>query len=315
MANLIADNSRRDRAQLILVTAFALAAIFLGLAIIVNSAIFTENLATRSENVDSTEALEYRHSVTQLTAEVIGYANEFNSSSEATIQQNVSRGVGAINDYSAIQQARGGAAVALELNSSTNGSRIFQTDGTDFTANDSNGDWTLATNVEQTRAFEINVSSVGSGFAVVVNGTDKWRVEIESSEIEVSRSHGASGTCPVSVPLETVDLTGGTVNGEPCPALVDTSSGEPLHFGAGVSGDYAIEFENPQDIEGDYSLVVDNSTTGLDAVNNDNYADDSSPGDNPQVTPAMYSAVVRMEYRTPDTDYQTMVRVAPGEPR
>jgi hypothetical protein len=312
MANLTGPH-RSDRAQLILVTAFALAAISLGLAIIVNSAIFTENLATRSENVDSTEALEYRHTTTQLTAEVMEYANTFNSSSEAALWQNVSHGVRAINDYSGIQQSRSGAAIALELNRSTNGSRIFQTDGTDFTANGTtSGDWTLATNVEQTRAFEINVSSFpGNGFAVVVNGTDEWRAEIDSSGIDVERPSGASETC--SVTPETIDLTGATVNGEPCPALIDTTTGEPLQFGAGVSGDYAIEFENPDDIEGGYSLVVDNSS--LDAVTNDNYADDTSPGNNPQVTPAIYSAVVRMEYQTPEIDYRTMVRVAPGEPR
>ncbi len=317
MADLIpGDDRRSDRAQLILITAFALAAIFLGLAIIVNSAIFTENLATRSENVDSTEALEYRHSTTQVVGNVIGYANKFNStgSTPDPVWRNVSRSIGELNDYTGIQQSQSGAAVALEFDSTTNGSRIFQTDGTDFTANGSSGDWTLATDVEQTRAFEINVSSFpGNDFAVVVNGTDEWRAEIDSSGVEVERSNGASESC--SVTPEIIDLTGGTVNGESCPALIDTTTGEPLHFGVGVIGDYAIEFENPGDIDGDYSLVVDNSTSGLKAVNNDNYADDSSPGDNPQVTPAMYSAVVEMQYQTPELEYVTLVRVAPGEPR
>ncbi|WP_436900410.1 hypothetical protein [Halovenus halobia] len=314
MANLSpGDDRRSDRAQLILVTAFALAAIFLGLAIIVNSAIFTENLATRSENVDSTEALEYRHSTTQAVGNVIGYANKFNSTGTdpTPVWRSVSRSIGELNDYTGIQQARSGTAVALELNSTTNGSRIFQTDGTSFESNRSNASWTLADNVDQTRAFEINASNIDNPFSVIVNdSSNTWEAEIDSGSITVTRPSGASETC--SETIETVDLTDGTVNGEPCPALIDTENGEPLHFGAGVGPDYTVRFENADEIFGNYSLVVDNTSL---SSSNDNYADVGGPGDGPRVTPAMYSAIVEMHYQTPEIEYHTLVRVAPGEPR
>jgi len=309
------DDRRSGRAQLILVTAFALAAIFLGLAIIVNSAIFTENLATRSENVDSTEALEYRHSTTQVVGKVIGYANEFNSTSETTIWRNVSSGIGEINDYSGIQQSRDGAAVALELDSATNGSRIFQTDRTSFESNDTAEDWTLATNVDNTRAFEINVSSISGKFFVLANDTTsltpEWVAAINATAVVVSRPSGAGDACSVSA-VETVDLTRARINGEPCPALRDDRTGSSLQFATGAGDGYAIEFENADEITGNYSLIVDNRT--LDSTN-DNYAAVGGPGDGPQVTPAMYSAVVAIQYQTPEIEYQTLVRVAPGEPR
>ena len=56
MANLRDD----DRGQIILVAAFAIAVIFVSLALIVNSAIFTENLASRGETAGSDGALSMR---------------------------------------------------------------------------------------------------------------------------------------------------------------------------------------------------------------------------------------------------------------
>lgn len=319
MADLSRETRAVDRGQLILVTAFALAAIFLGLAIIVNSAIFTENLATRSENVESTEALEYRHEVTQFTGNLVEFANENNNSNEESIWRNVNDGIQDLNDYSGIQQARSGEAIALSLDSSTNGSRIFQTDASAFESNESSGEWTLATEITRTRAFEINASGFNSSedFAIVANdtdnvGNDEWKLTISSSTLTVDRSSGDSDSCSVGT-VETVDVTAATVNGEVCPALQNTKDGEDLHFAAGIDNEYEIRFENPSDIEGTYRLVVDNKT--INPSTNDNYAESGDPGSGPHVTPAMYSATVRLEYETPGLKYETDVRVAPGEPR
>ncbi|WP_336327733.1 hypothetical protein [Halovenus sp. HT40] len=313
MADL--SSGQRDRGQLILVTAFALAAIFLGLAIIVNSAIFTENLATRSENVDSTKALEYRHGVTQFTGEVIGFANENNATTNETIRRNVTDGIRDINDYTGIQQAQRGTGIALELDSSTNGSRIFQSDAGTFENNETTADWTLATDVTRTRAFEINVTTHSTGdFTVAVEDTDssdEWDLTISNSTVTVDRSGISTESCSVGT-VETVDVTAATVNGEVCPALQDTEAGEDLYFAAGIDDEYEINFENADNIEGTYSLVVDNAS--LDGSTNDNYAEVDGPGSGARVTPAMYSAILDFEYETPEVEYETDVRVAPGEP-
>ena len=312
MADLSTD--QRDRGQLILVTAFALAAIFLGLAIIVNSAIFTENLATRSENVDSTKALEYRHGVTQLTGGVIGFANEHNASTNETIRRNVSDGIRDINDYTGVQQAQRGTGIAIELDSSTNGSRIFQSDAGTFENNETTEDWTLATDVTRTRAFRIAVTEHSTDdFVVAVEdtGTDEWELTISNSTVTVDRNGVSTESCSVGT-VETVDVTGATVNGEVCPALQDTKSGEDLQFAAGIDDEYEISFEDADNIEGTYSLVVDNAT--LDGSTNDNYAEVDGPGSGARVTPAMYSALLDFAYETPEVEYETDVRVAPGEP-
>jgi hypothetical protein len=314
MAHLNRDAGERNRGQLILVTAFALAAIFLGLAIIVNSAIFTENLATRSENVESTEALEYRHAVEQFTGNIIEFANEHNYTSATAIRENVTDGVGDSNDYGGIQQARSGTAIALEFDRWTEGTRIFRDDDGTFENNESSEDWTLATAVRQTRAFEINVSANSGGFQIVANDTDtssdEWTLTVQSSEVEVNRNGVPTESCGDGT-VESIDVTSGTVNGEVCPALEDTESGEDLFFAAGVD-EYEIRFENADDIEGRFRLVVDN--TSLDAGTNNNYAELNRPGEGARVTTAMYSARINFEYETPKIEYQTAIRVAPGEP-
>ena len=58
-----ATDGRRDRAQLMLVTALALAVVLVVLVLLVNTAIYTENLATRGVDVGADDALEHRAAV------------------------------------------------------------------------------------------------------------------------------------------------------------------------------------------------------------------------------------------------------------
>jgi len=318
MANLAALLSRRrncsSRAQLILVTAFALAAILLGLAIIVNSAIFTENLATRSENVESTEALEYRQGVTQFTGEVIDFANEHNHTSHETIRDNVTIGIEDTNRYTGVMSSEDGAGLSVTFDDYTDGARIFQDTGDDFANNQSEPDWTLAEDIENTRAFTLNTTEIGPGTFTVVAAdsasTDEWRLDIEEDEIEVTHQ-GETESCDYDV--ADVDLTSGTVNGETCPALIDTENGEPMQFAAGFD-EYDIRFEDGDVIrEGNFSLVVDDDD--VDTIRDDDYAEIDGPGDGPYVRPAMYSARLGLEYETSRVNYETDVFVAPGEIR
>lgn len=321
MADLVALAGGKDepasRGQLILVSAFALAVIFLALAVVVNSAIFTENLATRSENVESTEALDYRHSIEQSVGDLIGYVNEYNATSNTTLRQNLSAETQNLTVYTGIQQVERGAAVSLGLLDTTNGTRIFQNSNSEFTSNESNDDWTLAESVSNTRAFKIRDASVDDNFTVIANDTTssdpEWEMVLDGNteEVVVTRDGFPSEVCSPSGEIESVDVTGATVNGEVCPALIDTKSGDSLRFASGISGGYAIEFEDGDEIEGNYSLVVDNASTA--AIRDDDYAKIGGPGNGPYATPAVYSARVAMDYETPRLEYQTEIVATPGE--
>ena len=315
MADLDHRSQSRSRGQLILVTALALAAIFLGLAVIVNSAIFTENLATRNENVESTEALEYRHSVTQYMGEVVEFANEHNHSSHATIRDNVTDWTVDAELYTSIQQAEDGVGLSLETVGDREGARIYQTDGGRFEDNGTNEDWTLVTDVETTRAFTMNVSSISGSFEVVADdGTDQWKITVTDDDLTVSRTGVPDQTCSYTS-LDSLDITGATVNGEACPALVDTGGGESMRLADALDDEYRIEFDDGDAIQGNYSLVVAGSS--LDDAGtiqtNRNYAAVDGPGTGPYVRPAMYSARFDLEYQTQRVLYETEIVVAPGE--
>ena len=85
MANLSED----DRGQLILVGAFIIAAAFIVLALVVNSAIFTENLATRDDVPGSQDALEFRDEVHQGVSNVIEGTNQNNGQTETDAEESV----------------------------------------------------------------------------------------------------------------------------------------------------------------------------------------------------------------------------------
>ncbi|MCL7418278.1 MAG: hypothetical protein M8354_10625, partial [Halalkalicoccus sp.] len=65
-----------DRGQLILVTGVTIAVILVALVVLLNTVIYTENLATRGIDSGADDALEYRATVVGSVGELIEYENE-----------------------------------------------------------------------------------------------------------------------------------------------------------------------------------------------------------------------------------------------
>ena len=65
--------STRDRGQMILVGAFALSMTFVALALLLNSAVYTENLASRSIDAGASEAIEFREEARAATVGILEY--------------------------------------------------------------------------------------------------------------------------------------------------------------------------------------------------------------------------------------------------
>lgn len=321
-----------DRGQIILIAAFALAVTFVSLALVVNSAIFTENLASRGETAGSDDALVVRHEIQQSVGESITYANAYNVSTEDRQAANVSESVAAISSAISTQQAATGKIVTID------GPTAFE-NGTRIRDNTSGGgstfvgpppadasDWEVATNVEQTRAFRLNVSDPANGVVGgdnfggprddefqlnVTDGSDTWRVNVTEDgssgpiTVGVKEPDGDEGICqaPSSRDYVIVDLTRGLVGDEPCPHL---------DFGAGVDPTYKITFNNSDNIRGNYSVVLGESASPN--VDIERLSLVANP-DDPYITNAIYSANVTYRYDGSAITYNTSVRVAPGEPR
>ncbi|MFB6085135.1 MAG: hypothetical protein ABEJ94_12915 [Halorientalis sp.] len=305
----MADLSGDDRAQVLLVAGFVLAASFVALTLVLNSVIYTENLATRGADARGTDAISYRNDVTEGLEPIVVAVNR-NGSSRSVIRDELSRAVVSTSRRAAQFQVLRGISANTTLVSITWGTRIGQNQTGNFT-NSTDGpvasDWTLASDVEATRSARINVtestelaSKTSDPLMLRVTDGTTWTLTLfenasGNTAIEVDPPSEPSRICSAGE-NPTVGLTAGTFNGTDCPAL---------EFGEGVAAPYDIAVENGDAFQGTYSLVVRGGT-----VDSTNYG--TAP-EVPFALPAVYAATVHVEYQSSSLTYATDARVRPGE--
>jgi len=295
----------RDRGQIILVTAFALAVAFVALSVVINGAIFTQNLATRGDTAGGGDALQQRHQAEQVLGDLVEHVNaNYSGSGETDTRTHEFRNATSdLSNASSYQQSVSGRAVDYTYAGASNGTRIVN--GSDTFENASGSeDWVVAENVPDTRQFDMQVNtsvlpSLTGAFAVnVTNGSHSWQMEVyqgtvsEDINVTVTTGTGETRSCAATGSEVDINVTAGLLDGQPCSAL---------EFGKNVSGDYDIVYNNSDSIKGSYSLVV-NTTSGIGDVPNGNDEE------------VLYSATVDYTYRTANLVYETDIRVAPGEP-
>jgi hypothetical protein len=308
-----------DRGQIILITGLTLAVLFVAVVLLLNTVIYTENLATRGVDAGGAEAVEFRDgSVDDLTG--ILYREHRNATGNATdgflaSADRYGRTVGEI-------RARDGVVADVRVNASTVEPGYFvaqnETDAgfQNMTAPDgTTTDWTVAGNATEARNFRLTVDpgslsgSAGTAFTVVADGTaagtnETWSVALSNAtggNLTVTVDNGTATVAETFAPgpdgNHTVDLTGGAVNGEPFAALVWA---EGVQTG---SDPFDVRYENGGEARGTYHLVVDDRDDG------------ASPGrpSRPYVVEGIYSVEVEVLHRTPGLTYGDTVRLAPGE--
>ena len=328
MAHLSGD----DRGQIILVAAFALAVIFVAMALIVNSAIFTENLASRGETSGADGALSMRADVSANVGEGIEAANRNSSGSVDAVKASIRN----ISKQTGKQSARSGRVVDIAYLSSRDGERIYQSDGSRFDNETGTNDYVVASGVSRaadgngTRAFVIEAETIdatdnSSAFEIKaqksgLSSGDSWRARIwrngtDAVHVRTLKNNGSMTIvedCEVTRDSSStdfdIDVTGGTIEGEGCDALATAPTGQSFHFaagtGVGTTDSYDISFANADQIAGNYSLVVfDDGGLSLPSLSSSLESDT-----------ALYEVTVRYTYLTADLRYETDVRVAPGEP-
>ncbi|AZH24986.1 DUF7261 family protein [Haloplanus aerogenes] len=304
----MADVSDRSRAQLLLVGALALAVVFLSLSLLLNSVIYTENLATRQTHADTEKATTFRTAVVDGLGGAIGHANRRNTTSFADRRDAYRAAVDDLIPILANHSATDGVAADVDRQGVQEGTRLVDDDATSgIVDQDGSGTWTMATD-SKVRAFRLNVTSVSGDVTITFDDGTAQDVVIAAAGPSV-RVDGES--CA----LETgrIDIGAGTVDGEYCAPLAD----------ARPTGNVNVTVENGGSIETTYSLVVDRNQAGFrTAVDTANYPTQCTPpsstyastdaGD-PYTTPAVYAATARISVATQDLDYGRDVRAAPGE--
>jgi hypothetical protein len=302
-----------ERGQIILVAAFALGVIFIALAVVVNTAIFTENLATRSESTDGSDALEYRHEVEQSVEDILESVNN-NDGDAGSFETNVSD----FNSQGAFWQASDGRIVTVGSLSTVDGERFSNSTGT-FVNESGNTSWNLTTDIEDSRAIRINITdhselenSEADGFRLgLQNSNDRdeyWNLTVWADSgasgdvvnITVREPGGNTDTCSTTRSEPVIDVTDGTLAGEPCGALRFDGDTE-MWYGSGLNDQYRIQFFRADEINGSYEGVVEDGGA----------SSEHTPSD---IDSVIYSGTVRYTYETNSVKYETNVTAAPGEP-
>lgn len=319
---------RRDRGQLILVTGIVIAVAMVALVLLLNVAIYTENLATRGTDVGESDALSYRSTVIGGTGGALDRENFQDYVDRGNLEENVTADIGELDRLLTRTEVDSGASASI--NQSTvnyaDGELVRQTDSSrNFT--DESGllvNWTVAFNTSHSRKVAATVnrsalvtandSDLAGTYRLVLSAnlsTTEWHAYVyenrSTGEIAVAVKNGtesisnATEVCSVDADNATVGFTNGTLAGEPCPGL---------DWARGLSPPYDIEHRNGDNVAGTYHMIV--RTEGGGSLNLPLLND--LLGGSPYRVPAVYSVTTQVSYETSELEYHTTVRVAPGEP-
>lgn len=339
MAHLRGLDGRRgddemSRAQLILVIGFLLAVVFVALAFLLNSVIYTENLATRSESARASHALGVSNDVATGTGNVIGYANEHNTSGAsdpspyADLESELANGVGEMQHLAGRQALASGGVVNLTVVSYNRGTWI---DGSgaasNYTTGSGAGDWQLVDDADGVRSVRFHVTnpdklpntapSIGgvsmANFTVVASdGSATWRMELFHDRagkvdevsgpgyvVEISDGDGTMHYCRVADSATDfwINVSEGTVGGTDCPGLAFDESLEAVSD---------VSFENGGSGYGTYRLMVDKP---IGSVASAPYNATGSPP--PVRRTSIYDATIHVAYETRGVYFDTDRHVAP----
>ena len=315
MADVSPDSdSPTDRGQLLLVTALALAVLLVTVALLLNTAIFTENVATRETTADGRAAIELRGEAVTAVDDLIETENRVGGGDPGDVESAVDA-MGPLVDR---ERARHGTIGNLSRNGSATPGRLLRWTNPDTARpfDDPGAGWRLVDSLAESRAFTVELTDVRSltdpsgtvienqAFGVrFVNDTagnrtlylyeDGGRLIVERATETTPPSQqcaidAGSGTM-------TVDLSGDRLS--TTETTVDCYRG----LWPDDSPD-AIEFRNGDAADGTFSLTVDDGAVPI--------ADPDVRDD-----PAVYAVTVDISYTSQDLAFETTVRVAPGEPR
>lgn len=276
-----------DRGQLLLVAGVLLAVVFVALALLVNTAIYTDNVATRGDAA-AAEALEYQAGVTDAVGGLLEAENRNpEHDTRADVRDAVASGTAEIDAVQRQNHLRRAATTNVTAAGTTSGTLIRQTESAPI------ADWNVS-DADGVRAFDlvIDADSVGSDRLNVTLGPSTLFIAERTGDLTVALNATDNVICETEASgTVRFAVTEGRLGGEPCrfpwPALEDDDAG----------------FETNGDIDGTYNLTV--ATT--EAI--------EGPGPDPDASAAVYS-IDALEIRivTPTVRYETTVRIAPGEP-
>ncbi|WP_435317964.1 DUF7261 family protein [Haloarchaeobius sp. TZWSO28] len=338
-----AASDGRSRAQLVLVGAVAIAFMILGIVVVFNTVLFTENV----DSTGSVSAVGDSEAIKRASGETLGrialHVNEGNmdkAGRDALLAQNASN-YSTLLQESYAQDSPGLVSVAYNDSMTDYGVRVFQTNGSDFydDLDDTSSDnWHLTDSTpSEIVQFEMNLTrsqlsnQPTDSFHIAVKGTnetgaDEWRVlriyndSGAGIDLAVAHSTGTAGggwydemASPTAdcddMAVDSkfdVNISNGTVEGTSC--TFNFTDG--IEYESGTEG-YDIWFRDSANASGNYSFVLsepgefDSSPLQYQEAN-------TVVGLGQYYTYVVWQAGVTTEYNTPTVTYRETFESEPA---
>ena len=278
-----------DRGQILVIVGLLIAVMLVALALVLNAAIFAENLSTR-ETADSEKPSSYAADTGSTVADVYNRTNDNDTRTVADAESTFDGALQAWADSRSDTAAENGALFVADWTTHV-GWRLEQTENRSFTPDDDDSatEWTVVGDARDVAGFRLNVSRGdlydGAGnssnlkddaFRVnVSNGTVDWELYVfrDSGNSTVVVYEGdptapddlgdlLSGpdSCAAATDRAVVDLQAAKLDGDDD----DDDDCDPLSFDDDLEGNVSVRYENVQDggserVNGTYRVVVNGS--------------------------------------------------------
>lgn len=272
-----------DRGQMILVAGIVLAVLFVALALLVNAAIYTDNVATRGGD-SAGEALEYQAGVVDSVGGLIDAENADGN------PDNIEGAISEIDETNRQLHLRRGAQTGL--------TDIGEEDGLLLRESGVDGfeDWQANASAVRGFIIEFDTGNMSDSDPPLVIDLDGEELKVNKTANDELTIKGGTNSIDETVEFENEETVRFDVTGE---RIGDA----PVRFGWPASGSVReIRIEDGENGGGSYELTVESS---------DNTEDFPEAV---EVTDAVYSVDLDLRIDTADLSYERTVRVAPGEP-
>lgn len=307
----MADLREADRGQLFLVTALAIGVASIALILLLNGAIYTQNVSSRALAADDRQAIGETETFIEGAEGLLVAENDQEYDTKAGVYRNLSL---AIDDFEALQRRHNlkrGVYTGTTGLTLSNGTTLHQDTSATFNSSDDDANWEMASNVDGIRNGTIVIESAdftsdptNESFVFQIRRSGNvWNLSVfeDGGGLNISTDTGGSYTrvCTSaynSTPV-TISLTNASINGSTC---------SDIAYWNDVSQPYRIEIFRGENATGTYSLTVNNST----AVSEFN----PPGGQDPYFVPVIYSVNGTYEYQSSSLNYSKTFRLAPGEP-
>jgi len=303
---------RGDRGQLFVLAALALAVMIVGVALLLNSGVYSANLAAQHDATGVEEPREFLREAEIGANRVMAHSNYNNFSSYGDLRRNFTVGVHNWSDRAHHHKALGGTGVEVRELNVTNGTRVTQdTDDRQFLNNGRAPNWTVATRLGGVRQFRMNVTTATLPNVSSVQTQSEYRNSVYF-RINVTPDGGTTKRIYVygnsTQEAALVRVAGGPSGlSPPCKAPANENDRVTLHISDGLIGQghcealdflhdpatpFAINYTNSHNIDGSYELFFDKTFSN---AQNGNYGTDPN-SDPPGLQRAIYNATLDVNY-------------------